>query len=68
LHDRELLTAAAKRLENQNNPLMVRHRHWKSFSVLPTFQLSLIGAPDHPGGTPNVVRLTRVEMPLWMKS
>jgi hypothetical protein len=40
----ELLTAAAKTLTVQNNPLMIRARHWKLPSVLPTFRLSIIGA------------------------
>jgi hypothetical protein len=39
-----LLTAAAKALIDQNKPLMIRARHWKSFLVLPTFRLSVIGA------------------------
>jgi hypothetical protein len=39
-----LLTAAAKTLMTQNNPLMIRARHWKSLVVLPMFRLSIIGA------------------------
>jgi hypothetical protein len=32
----------------QNKPLMARCEHWKSFLVLPTFQLSAIGARSRP--------------------
>jgi hypothetical protein len=39
-----LLTAAAKILMAQNNPLMIRARHWKFLTVLPMFRLSIIGA------------------------
>jgi hypothetical protein len=39
-----LLTIAAKTLIARNNPLMIRTRHWKSSTVLPTFRLSVIGA------------------------
>jgi hypothetical protein len=28
----------------QNNPLMIRARHWKFLAVLPMFRLSIIGA------------------------
>jgi hypothetical protein len=48
----ELLTAAAKPQKKQNNPLMVCRRHWKSALVLPTFQLSHIGAPALPAMRP----------------
>ena len=41
-----------KTLWDPNNPLMVRRRHWKCQPVLPTFQLSLIGAPDLPALRP----------------
>jgi hypothetical protein len=39
-----LLTAAAKTLMTQNNPLMIRVRHWIFPLVLPMFRLSIIGA------------------------
>jgi hypothetical protein len=42
-HPAALLTAAAKIL-TQNNPLMIRTRHWKFSIVLPMFRLSIIGA------------------------
>jgi hypothetical protein len=39
-----LLTATAKTLMAQNNPLMIRARHWIFLLVLPMFRLSIIGA------------------------
>ncbi|KRQ93265.1 hypothetical protein CQ12_22250 [Bradyrhizobium jicamae] len=39
-----LLTSAAKWLMTQNNPLMIRARHWIFLLVLPMFRLSIIGA------------------------
>jgi hypothetical protein len=41
---RNLLTAAAKMLMAQNNPLMIRAQHWKFPIVPPMFRLSVIGA------------------------
>jgi len=54
----------------QNKPLMSRTQHWKSRPVLPTFQLSAIGArPRFSSGDarPTWREFTRLEMPLWMK-
>jgi len=49
---REPVPASLENAMDQNNPLMARRQHWKSFPVLPTFQLSLIGVPDLPAVPP----------------
>jgi hypothetical protein len=41
---REPVTTRFKNAKAQNNPLMIRKRHWKSLIVLPMFRLSIIGA------------------------
>jgi hypothetical protein len=54
----------------QNKPLMARFEHWKSSLVLPTFQLSAIGArPRFSTGDarPTWRAFTRLDMPIWMK-
>jgi hypothetical protein len=53
----------------RNKPLMACKEHWKSARVLPMFRAHPLASDLRFSGDarPNAARLTRLELPAWMK-